>query len=183
MSPGDPEADADADADPAHGDGADAGGDAAPDRSTLDEWTDRAGATDDPRSGDRAQASSTAPASDPDPVELGVALLSRLEHAELSVADALDRIEAVTTAPETQRTILETAQERGIVERDGATIRPARGTGAGYVSFESEVVVRHGEFTCQRCGAEIGEGHFVRLDPGEVGPYGSSCIKKVVGRE
>ncbi len=123
------------------------------------------------------------PDSDPNPVELGVALLSRLEHAELSVADALDRIEAVTTAPDTQRAILETAQERGVVERDGATIRPARGTGAGYVSFESEVVVRHGEFTCQRCGADIGEGHFVRLDPGEVGPYGSSCIRKVVGRE
>jgi|APHM01.1.fsa_nt_gi hypothetical protein len=179
MSPGDPEADADA----APGDDADTGGDAAPDRSTLDEWTDRVGATDESRPGDRVRAATDTPDSDPDPVELGVALLSRLEHAELSVADALDRIEAVTTAPETQRAILETAQERGVVERDGATLRPARGTGGGYVSFESEVVVRHGEFTCQRCGADIGEGHFVRLDPGEVGPYGSSCIKKVVGRE
>lgn len=159
-----------------------------PDESLDDpRWRERVesdGSTDSPTPGGPSPDGAAPDAGDdPDPVELGVALLSRLEHAELSVADALDRIEAVTTTPETQRAILETAQERGVVERDGATLRPARGTGAGYVSFESEVVVRHGEFTCQRCGADIGEGHFVRLDPGEVGPYGSSCIKKVVGRE
>jgi len=148
------------------------------------ERVDSDGTTDPPTPGGRSPDGAAPDAGDdPDPVELGVALLSRLEHAELSVADALDRIEAVTTTPDTQRAILETARERGVVERDGTTIRPARGTGAGYVSFESEVVVRHGEFTCQRCGADVGEGHFVRLDPGEVGPYGSSCIRTVVGRE
>ena len=120
---------------------------------------------------------------DPDPVETGVALLSRLEHDELSVADALDRIEAITSAPERQREILETAERRGLVERDGARLRPAEGAGGGYVRFESEVVVRHGEFTCRRCGAAIGEGHFVRLDPGEVGPFGSSCVRTVLGRD
>ncbi len=150
-------------------------------------WRDRAGdGTDDPPTPDEPNPGVDADADvtdDPDPVELGVALLSRLEHAELSVADALDRIEGVTTTPETQRAILETAEERGVIERDGATVRPVRDTAAGYVSFESEVVVRHGEFTCQRCGADIGEGHFVRLDPGEVGPYGSSCVRKVLGRE
>jgi len=121
--------------------------------------------------------------SDPDPVETGVALLSRLEHDELSVADALDRIEAITSVPERQREILETAERRGLVERDGARLRPADGAGGGYVRFESEVVVRHGEFTCRRCGAAIGEGHFVRLDPGEVGPFGSSCVRTVLGRD
>ena len=120
--------------------------------------------------------------SDPGPVETGVALLSRLEHDELSVADALDRIEAVTSVPERQREILETAERRGLVERDGARLRPAEGAG-GYVRFESEVVVRHGEFTCRRCSAAIGEGHFVRLDPGEVGPFGSSCVRRVLGRD
>ena len=120
---------------------------------------------------------------DPDPVAVGVALLSLLEHDALSVADALDRIEAVTTAPERQREILETAERRGLVERDGGTLRPADGTGSGYANFESRLVVRRGEFTCQRCGAELGEGHFVRLDPGEVGPFGSSCVRTVVGRD
>lgn len=116
----------------------------------------------------------------PDPVEVGVALLDRLEHAELSVADALDRIEAVTTAPAVQRTILEEAERRGAIEREGATVRP---TSSAFVRFESEVVRREGEFSCQRCGADLSTGHFIRLDPGEVGPYGSSCIRKVTGRE
>lgn len=117
---------------------------------------------------------------DGDPVELGVALLERLEHAELSVADAMDRIEAVTTVPALQREILEEAERRGHVEREGTTIRPRSNA---HVRFESEVVRREGEFTCQRCGAGLSVGHFVRLDPGEVGPFGSSCIRKVTGRE
>lgn len=115
-----------------------------------------------------------------DPVELGLALLARLEHAELSVADAIDRIEAITTVPSIQREILEEADRRGIVEREGATLRITQG---GFVRFESEVVQRDGEFECQRCGADLSTGHFIRLEPGDVGPYGSTCIRKVTGRE
>jgi hypothetical protein len=128
----------------------------------------------EPPTGDRADDEA------PDPVELGVALLDRLEHAELSVAAAIDRIEAVTTVPGVQREILETAERRGVIEREGATVRPAT---RGVVRFESEVVQRDGEFECQRCGAALSTGYFVRLDPGEVGPYGSSCVRKVTGRE
>ena len=118
--------------------------------------------------------------SDPDPVALGVELLSKLEHAELSVADAVDRIETITTDPTTTRTILDEAEKRGVVERENGIIRP---TGGGFVRFESEVVTKEGDFTCQRCGAGISEGHFIRLDAGEHGPFGSSCIRKVTGRD
>lgn len=97
------------------------------------------------------------------------------------MAEALDRIELVTTSPQRQREILDEAVERGVVERSEGTVRPtAEGT---YVRFESDVVVREGEFTCQRCGAGIGEGHFVEFDADEVGPFGSTCIRKVLGRE
>jgi len=51
------------------------------------------------------------------------------------------------------------------------------------VSFESDVVVKEGEFSCQRCGAGISEGHFVQFDADEMGPFGSTCIRKVLGRE
>jgi len=117
---------------------------------------------------------------DTDPVELGVALLARLEHAELSVADAIDRIEAITTVPALQREILETAERRGVLDRDGTVLRPQQG---GFVRFERDVVQRDGEFSCQRCGADLSTGHFIRLEPGDVGPFGSSCIRKVTGRE
>lgn len=140
----------------------------------------REGDPDTTDGADSRNRSTTDGADDPDPVELGVALLERLEHAELSVADAIDRIETITTVPSVQRAILEAAERRGVIEREGGTVRPQSGR---FVRFESEVVAREGEFTCQRCGADISTGHFVRLDPGEVGPFGSSCVRKVTGRE
>jgi predicted methyltransferase len=116
-----------------------------------------------------------------DRVALGLELLAHLEHAELTVKEAMDRIETVTTDPAVQREILTTAQEEGIVEREDGTVRP---TSAGtFVSLESDVVVKEGEFDCRRCGAGISEGHFVQFDSDELGPFGSTCIRKVLGRD
>jgi len=114
-----------------------------------------------------------------DTVELGVELLANLERS-VTLPEAVDRIETVTTNPATTRRILEEAESRGVVERDGETVRPRS---SAYVSFESEVVQREGEYTCRRCGAEISTGHFVRFDAGEHGPFGSSCIRTVLGRD
>ena len=115
-----------------------------------------------------------------DTVELGVELLDALEHEELSLAAAVDRIETVTGEPALTREILETAERRGVIEREGDTVVP---TTRNYVSFESDVVTKEGEFTCRRCGAGLSTGHFVRFESGEHGPFGSSCIRKVTGRE
>jgi hypothetical protein len=114
-------------------------------------------------------------------VELGVELLAHLEHETLPLADAMDRLETVTTDPHLTREILDTAEMRGLIEREDGLVRPT--SGGTYVSFESEVVQREGEFTCQRCGAGISTGHFIQFDAGEHGPFGSSCIRKVTGRE
>lgn len=113
-------------------------------------------------------------------VELGVELLECLEHAELSVADAMDRIEAVTEEPALQRTILDAAERRGVVEREDGVVRPQS---SAYVDFQSEVVSKEGDFDCKRCSTGLSTGYFIRLDGGEVGPYGSTCIRKVTGRE
>lgn len=123
---------------------------------------------------------STPDADDADPVEVGVELLSKLEHPELSVAEAVDRIETVTTHPATTRTILDEAEKRGVIDRENGIIRPS---GGGYVSFESEIVIKEGEFDCRRCGASISKGHFMKLDAGEHGPFGPECIRKVTGRD
>jgi len=116
-----------------------------------------------------------------DPVELGVELLAHLEHESLSVAEAMDRIETVTTNPGVQREILDTAAMRGVIDREDGLVRPR--SGGTYVSFEADVVVREGEFSCERCGAAISTAHFVQFDGGELGPFGSTCIRKVLGRE
>jgi len=113
-------------------------------------------------------------------IELGVELLAHLEQESLSVKEAVDRVETVTSDPAVTREILDTAEMRGIIERSEGVVRPQSGA---YVSFESDVVSRDGEFTCKRCGADISTGYFVNFDAGEHGPFGSSCIRKVTGRE
>jgi hypothetical protein len=136
---------------------------------------DRGSATDSDSS-----ASDGESASESDLVAVGVELLSKLEHPELSVAEAVDRIETVTTHPATTRKILDEAEKRGVIERENGIVKP---TGGGYVSFQSEVVRKEGDFSCRRCGANISTGHFIDLDAGEHGPFGPECIRKVTGRD
>ena len=114
-----------------------------------------------------------------DPVELGVQMLARLEHGKLPLPAVVDRIETITTHPETTRAILEEAEKRGHIVREGETVKPA---GGRFLRFESEVVSRKGDFECRRCGASISTGYFMKLEAGEHGPFGSSCILKVTGR-
>jgi hypothetical protein len=117
---------------------------------------------------------------DRETVELGVELLAHLEDPELDMAAAVDRVETVTTDPHLTREILDTAELRGVIDREDGLVRVRRGD---YVSFEADVVTREGEFTCRRCGSDISTGYFVQFEAGEHGPFGSSCIRKVTGRE
>lgn len=114
-----------------------------------------------------------------DAVELGVSLLANLDDDELDLADAVNRLETVTSDPHTTRAILDTAEKRGIIERADGRIRVRSG---GFIRFERDVVTREGEFTCRRCNASISTGYFIVLDAGEHGPFGSSCIRTVIGR-
>lgn len=115
-----------------------------------------------------------------DPVELGVELLAAIEADEIDLAAAVDRIETITTDPAVTREILDAAERRGLLDRDRGVVTPRRGT---FVRFERQVHTREGEFDCRRCGADVGTGYFVAFDSGELGPFGSSCIRKVTGRE
>ncbi|OVE83212.1 DUF5830 family protein [Natronolimnobius baerhuensis] len=134
----------------------------------------------DPNETRTASEASGATAADDDRVVLGLALLERLEHESLSLADVVDRIETVTSDPTVTRTILDQAELRGIIERDDGIVRPKS---RQYVSFEQDVITKEGDFSCQRCGSGLSTGHFINLEAGELGPFGSSCIRKVTGRE
>ena len=113
-------------------------------------------------------------------VELGVELLAHCEDQQLELSDALDRIETVTTDPAVTREILDTAEMRGIIDREDGVIHTNSGS---FLSFEADVIEREGEFTCKRCGSDITTGYFIQFQAGEHGPFGSSCIRKVTGRE
>lgn len=122
----------------------------------------------------------TAVDADDDRVALGLALLERLEHESLPLPEVIDRIETVTSDPTVTRTILDEAELRGIIDREDGIIRPKS---RQYVRFEQDVVTKEGDFSCQRCGSGLSTGYFINLDAGELGPFGSSCIRKVTGRE
>ncbi|MFC7230522.1 DUF5830 family protein [Saliphagus sp. GCM10025308] len=115
-----------------------------------------------------------------DRVDLGLALLERLEHESLPLPAVVDRIETITTDPAVTRTILDEAELRGIIDREDGIVRVKS---RQYVRFEEQVVTKEGEFSCRRCGAGLSTGHFIKLEAGELGPFGSSCIRKVTGRE
>ncbi|TKX46102.1 MULTISPECIES: DUF5830 family protein [unclassified Halorubrum] len=123
----------------------------------------------------------TEPRTRDEKLELGVELLAHLEREEIDLAAAVDRIETITTRPALTRDVLDAAEKRGVIDREGARLRVR--TGGTYVEYDSQVVAREGDFECRRCGASISTGHFVELDAGELGPFGSSCIRKVTGRE
>lgn len=113
--------------------------------------------------------------------DLGVELLASLADDELALAEAVDRVETVTTDPTLVRDILDTAEMRGVIEREDGRLRVRRG--GSFVRFESQVVERPVDDDCRRCGASISTGHFVRFESGELGPFGSSCVRTVVGRD
>ena len=115
-----------------------------------------------------------------DRVERGLALLRRLEHESLPLSEVVDRLEAVTEDPTAIRTILDEADRRGVVDRDEGIIRPRS---RQYLRFGSDVITKEGEFSCRRCGSSLSTGYFMDLDAGEIGPFGSTCIRKVTGRE
>jgi hypothetical protein len=115
-----------------------------------------------------------------DVISLGVELIGSLEHEELSLDAVFDRIETVTTDPTLQRRILNAAERDGIIEREDAVLRP---TTRFSVSLDGDIVIKEGEFTCRRCGAGLSTGHFIDFDAGEHGPFGSTCIRKLTGRE
>lgn len=140
------------------------------------------GDTPDPVDGGEHATSIETPESDhvEETIELGVALLAHLEAAELPLAAVIDRVETVTTDPALTREILDTAVLRGHIEREDGRVRV---TSNAYVRLERDVIKRAGEYTCRRCGASISTGHFIRFDVGEHGPFGSSCIRTVMGRE
>ena len=113
--------------------------------------------------------------------DLALTLIEHLEADELPLSAVIDRIETITTSPSLTREILDTAEKRGLIQRDDGRIQVRRG--GSFVRFEQQVVARDGDFTCQRCGAGLSTGHFIIFETGEVGPFGSKCIRKVLGRE
>ncbi|GGJ16179.1 hypothetical protein GCM10008995_27500 [Halobellus salinus] len=165
---------AESDSDAATGDDSDAAESAPVEADTDGGGIDTAGGSD------AADRPSLADLNRQARVALGVDLLAHLERESLPLPEAVDRIETITTTPALTREILDTAELRGVIDREAGRIRTRRGN--TFVRFEEQVVRREGDYECRRCGAGLGTGHFVRFDAGELGPFGPECVRKVLGR-
>ena len=111
-------------------------------------------------------------------VEAALALIATVDAASLSLKALVDRIELVSTSPQETRQILDTATRRGLIDRDGAEIAVRDRSTAP--AFEPAVVRRVGAYRCRRCGRRLTTGHFIAVGTAEVGPFGATCVDRVL---
>ena len=109
----------------------------------------------------------------------GLELLRVAADDEMSLADAVGRIESVTSERAIIRKTIDRAELEGIIDREGKKIRTQNNL---HFSFEEDVVEKEGDFTCRRCGSSLSTGHFVVSGTVDVGPFGPQCVLKVLGR-
>lgn len=114
-------------------------------------------------------------------IDRGVAIVAALARYDPSVADVVDTLEETLDDTESIREVLRRAEAEGVIERDGKCI--TLGEVRDGIPTAAAIVTVEGEFTCRRCGRAISTGHLLRVGETEVGPYGSTCIRKITGRE
>lgn len=110
----------------------------------------------------------------------GLELLRVAADDEMGLAEAVGRIESVTSEPAVIRKTLDRAELEGIIAREDRKIRTKNNL---HFSFEEDVVEKEGDYTCRRCGSSLSTGYFVVSGPVDVGPFGPQCIRKVLGRD
>lgn len=115
-------------------------------------------------------------------LERALAVLEALAPQGPSVADVVDALEVVLDDPADIRTALDRAEAEGLLEREAAHVRAPADRGVRS-DRRGAIVTKDGEFACLRCGRSLSRGYFLRVDAAEVGPYGSTCIRKVTGRD
>lgn len=118
---------------------------------------------------------------DEETIETGVAVVAALARYDPSVADVVDTLEGELGDTDLIHTVLRRAEAEGVIEREGSTI--TRGAPPAGTPQPAVIATVDGEFSCRRCGRAITTGYVLRLEATEVGPYGSTCIRKVTGRD
>ncbi|WP_302083006.1 DUF5830 family protein [Salinibaculum rarum] len=116
-------------------------------------------------------------------VERALDLLRLVDEDTLTIAETVDRIEHVTSHPRRTREILDAADRRGIIERDEDRIIMTGSAPIATGELDTTIVTKDGDFSCERCGSDLSTGYFLDVDHGDVGPFGSTCIRKVTGRD
>lgn len=109
-----------------------------------------------------------------DKVEQALQLLGMLRGKEITVKEAIEVIELVTSVPELVKETLRRAEERGLIKREKNRIIISDA-----IEFNAKIRKVKCESNCRRCGRKITNCYFIVLDS-ELGPFGSECIKKLI---
>jgi len=111
-------------------------------------------------------------------IEDALLLLTAVSEKELSVKEAIEVIELVTKNPEMIKKVLLTAEERGLIQRDGKRLFLMEGS----TGFPAPRVRRVDcESSCRRCNIRIKNCYYIMIEDRELGPYGSECVQKIKG--
>ncbi len=112
-------------------------------------------------------------------IDAGLELIAALGAIELKPVEIGDLLyNLITRDFKIIDEILKIAQEEGLLKRIEKTysITP----GASNLKFEKPKIIKQDERTnCRLCGKRISTGYYVVLKSHTIGPYGSSCIRKI----
>ncbi len=109
-------------------------------------------------------------------VEQALMLLASVDAESISVKEAVEIVEVVTTVPELVKRAIARAEELGILRREGSRL-VIRESARGGKSVR--VRRRECEAHCSRCGRRISNCFFILIAGSEFGPFGSECIKRL----
>jgi hypothetical protein len=111
-------------------------------------------------------------------VEQALMLLASVDAESISVKEAVEVIEIVTTVPELVRKTIAIAEEMGIVKREGGRL-VIKERIIGTKGHGVHVKRRECNAQCMRCGRRISTCFFLIVAESEFGPFGSECIKRL----
>lgn len=112
-------------------------------------------------------------------IDAGLELIAALGSIELKTIEIRDLLyNLITKNYLTIDEILDIAQQEGLLKRTEKTylMTPSRSN----LKFEKPKIIKLDERTnCRLCGKRISTGYYVVLKSHTIGPYGSSCIRKI----
>ena len=111
-------------------------------------------------------------------VEQALMLLASVGAESISVKEAVEIVQLVTTVPELVKKAITIAEERGLVKREGGRlIIRERVLGLGTQSMEVKHLACDAQ--CIRCKRRISTCYYLLVAESELGPLGSECVKRL----
>lgn len=105
-------------------------------------------------------------------------LLRMRGEREIPVKEAVEIISLVTSVPELVLAVLKEGESRGLIEREKNKLR-LKFSDENFNFERPKVKVSECDANCIKCGKRITSCHFIIFEDDKLGPFGSTCIRKM----